>query len=830
MMKNFSHVIASACLVAMVGCSDKTTKSVAGSDLVVELESDPYALIVRSPDGETLLKSTPLDGPGTGPLAVRQDKLTEAKVLLGHTYFEAQEGTPAFATTLSELVEPGAPGVETSAIIRGDDSLTIEVTLRRPDRGLLALSFEQRGGPVSNRMVHAFECTPNDHFLGLGERFDSVDQRGRVVPVWAEEGAIGIGTGRREDLIPHGDVTAYMPIPFFLSTRGYGLVLNTTNRSEFDLCSTHSNRFTIEVWDNRLELTLAYGASPADILERYTSHVGRATLPPPFVFGPWNDAVQGEARVRQVGTALRENHIPSSVIWTEDWTGGRQLGSIYAITSGTLPDTELYRDLKGLADDLHKSGFRFLSYYYPWINVTDTERFREGVEKNYFVKTPDGEPYLQETVGGEAAIPDLTNTEVREWMKDIFRVSVDLGFDGWMADFAEWIPPDARFIDSRTGLEVHNQYPLLWQQLNREFWDEIRPDGDYLFFCRSGYTGTQKYAVAYFAGDPNTTWEEFDGLPSVLPAGLSAGISGASFWGSDIAGYTSLLSGPSTKELFFRWTQLGTFSPIMRTHHGMLAAQNWSFDRDAETLDHYGRYARLRAELFPYLYAIARQSTKTGMPMMRHLHLEFPDDPEVIPINDEYMLGPSLLVAPVIEEGADSRDVYFPKGTWFPLAGGAVVRGPGWRIVEAPLSDIPVFVRAGSIIPRLAQAPDTFVIHDPRVADEVVTIEDVETEYVLEVYLGADGKLELADGTRITLKSASTRIPPKLRLDGAAIPSCADGATLACRESDSGNVRIPTTDTFRLSGNGFSLDLNAPGPPRTYTITLIVQGRSAPGD
>jgi alpha-glucosidase len=262
-----------------------------------------------------------------------------------------------------------------------------------------------------------------------------------------------------------------------------------------------------------------------------------------------------------------------------------------------------------------------------------------------------------------------------------------------MADYGEWLPVDAELSSKEDAEAAHNRYPVDWQKLN----ERVLGD-DQLSFVRSGYLGSQpiKHQVMW-GGDQLTEFNPRDGLATVPVIGITLGLSGMPYFGSDIGGYTTPPNhNPSTKELFFRWTTVGAFSPIMRTHHGTSPMLEWNFQKDAETLAHYGRWARLHQKLYPYLKAAADEAAATGTPMMRGLMLGFPTDDAAWSIKDEWLLGPSLLVAPVVTESATARDVYFPSGRWIPLLGGAPVDGGQTTSVDAPVTEIPVYAPSGT--------------------------------------------------------------------------------------------------------------------------------------
>jgi alpha-glucosidase len=260
-----------------------------------------------------------------------------------------------------------------------------------------------------------------------------------------------------------------------------------------------------------------------------------------------------------------------------------------------------------------------------------------------------------------------------------------------MADFGEWAPLDATYASGADPRAEHNLFPLRWHSAWRALFDELRPDGDYAVFARSGFTGVQAFAQIYWVGDQEADWSPHDGLPTVATAMMSLGFAGIPFVTHDVAGFSG---GPSTKELYRRWTELGAFSPILRTHDGNKKDANWSWDDDDETTAHFARMSVIHQRLVPELVALAQESGNTGAPLVRHLVLAYPDDRRSRTTHDEYLLGDKLLVAPVTSEGATSRKVYFPPGSaWFHVFTGARFEGGSESDVDAPIGTPAVFAK-----------------------------------------------------------------------------------------------------------------------------------------
>jgi alpha-glucosidase (family GH31 glycosyl hydrolase) len=284
------------------------------------------------------------------------------------------------------------------------------------------------------------------------------------------------------------------------------------------------------------------------------------------------------------------------------------------------------------------------------------------------------------------------------------RLLVETDYDGWMQDFGELTPADAVFADGRSGWEIRNHYPTLYHQAAAAVVRRDKPDA--VFFVRSGAPGSNQWAPAAWPGDQHCDWSSDRGLPGVIPAGLSVGICGVNTWGPDIGGmFDAGDDGASarSRELWIRWCQFGALTPIMRDHLGAKRM----------TIPTWRRYAQLHNALVPYLYAYARLAHEAGIPTMRHLVLHYPDDGEAVRQDHEYLLGEELLVAPVVEAGARRRRVYLPAGQWHSFWNDAVLAGPGYHEVPAPLEQLPLFVRGGAVLPLLGQPVETLATRPP---------------------------------------------------------------------------------------------------------------------
>jgi len=740
-MKKFRNA---AIIIAVLICrsaafSGPAPAAISNQNLRVELDSKPFALRVMDRSGKMLLQTA-------GNIAFTTVRNQQSPFRKGEPepWTEVPE-VVSLQNPLDRIQAELAPGPGQPALVRLFISFIADKSLR--------VQAEVLDQPEVNRISLKFQSAPDDRYFGLGERFNSADQKGNVVYNWTQEGCL---------LGCKNTVVTYFPVPFYLNPRGYGFLIDDTHYSEFDFAKTRPDLMKVTNWNRNLKFIIFYGPAPLQVIENMTAFAGRVTLPPPWAFGTWvaatanklQGAKNGPEHVRKVMRDCRENHIPCSAMWSEDWAWVSPVLMLYTSKIQWSLNRSRYPDYEQLAQDLHNNGFKFLGYFAPYLGDR-TQAFKQGAAKGYLAKAPDKSPasfrWLLPLVGE----PDLTNPAARQWWEQtFFAKAAAFGVDGWMHDFSEYTPAWTQFSDGRDGWAVHNDYPRLWALTAREFFDQARPDGDFVFFMRAGYTGSWKYAPVMWTGDQNTSWDPGDGIPSVIPAVNSVGISGSPITSTDIAGYHCIVSLPTDKELFFRWTQLGALLPVMRTHESSGCLNNWLFNNDRETLLHFKKYAALHVSLFPYIYTLAQQAADHGWPVVRHLMLQYPDDPGAIAEQYEFMLGDRLLVAPVLQKHAREREVYFPPGQWVNFWTGKLFLGPARVKVPALLEEIPLFVKAGTMLPTFASEIDTLV----RTSQPGIKGFDDADQSLKVLFFGeGEDQFTLWDGTSIFCSSASQK-------------------------------------------------------------------------
>jgi alpha-D-xyloside xylohydrolase len=519
-----------------------------------------------------------------------------------------------------------------------------------------------------------------EHFFGLGERFDGLDLSGTVVEGWIED---------RE--VRPSKRTSYVVTPFLISSRGYGVLLDTSARSTFDIAALDPGCMTIEVVAPELRAVVIEGPDLQLVLERHARLVGLPPLPPRWAFGVWKNLIGGEPQVLADLHRLAAARIPIDAVWIYDavdaHSGFGWPWKIYGpAPQGTYP---------GLADfvrRLHAAGLRVLGYLNPFL-YEGTAAFEEARRRGFLVGDPHGGPAIQPWK--RHADLDFTNPAAVSWWEARIRSAlIDAGFDGAMQDFGEDAPVDGIYASGKSGATLHNRYPVLYARAVREAAQAAKPD-DTVFFARSAFTGSEQYLTGGFTGDQERSWDAQKGLPSVVSALLSASISGLPYWGPDIAGF---IDGPplaDEKELWIRWLELGALTPTMRD---MLGAEHAPVDlwTDQDSLRLFGFYARLHTALIPYLYRHAEIAHERGLPIMRPLFLDFPHEAVTYRLESEYLLGDDVLVAPVTRPAVRGRLMYLPSGSWRDAWTGRVQAGPSWVVVNAPVEQVPLFERMGT--------------------------------------------------------------------------------------------------------------------------------------
>ena len=409
--------------------------------------------------------------------------------------------------------------------------------------------------------------------------------------------------------------------------------------------------------------------------------------------GLWLGVQGGTERATALAKRCRDGGVHLSAVWIQDWEGKRITSFGKRLQWDWRWNKELYPDLDTvIASD--REGV-WMGYINPYL-VEGGVLFNEAKEKGYFVRRADGSDYLFDFGEYDCGVVDLTLPAAFEWYKNVIVTNlIGLGFKGWMADFGEYLPADA-VCHGGSGLALHNAWPALWARCNREAVEQAGLLGDCVFFMRAGAAGSQRYATLIWAGDQCVDWSEDDGLPSVITAALSLGLSGFGLHSCDIGGYTTLFHLRREEELLLRWLEFAAFTPVMRTHEGNRPDSNVQLYDNERLIAAAARLTAVHDELLPYMKRCVEQNAESGLPVMRPLFFEAPEEPRAYSHRlYSYLLGDDMLVAPVVEPGAETRRLWLPAGDWIHLWSGERYAG-GEISVPAPLGQPPVFYKAAS--------------------------------------------------------------------------------------------------------------------------------------
>jgi alpha-glucosidase (family GH31 glycosyl hydrolase) len=687
---------------------------------------------------------------------------------------------------------PGRRALRLRRIRRGVEALVgarapaLRVLLRARGDGVVSLEVRALARDAET-VGERFAARPGERFLGFGERSNALDQRGNAVESYVSDGpfrpedrAVG-GAIRPPWARGERDDSTYYPVPWLLSSRGYGVLVDDDATSRFALAPGAGRSWRVRVQGRRLALRVFAGPTPAAALARFTASTGRQPAPAaPWAYGPWVQTGQPNVipadEERGIFRTLRDADAPVSAAETQ----------MHYLPCGAQRGREAAERARTAA--LHGLGVARLVYFNPSLCASYGSVYDRAAAAGALQRGPDGRPFTYPSFVGGGGAAGFTVEPLAQWdftasatprlYGALLREAVaGHGADGWMEDFGEDTPPSVRLADGSTGTAAHNRYPRDYhcavQRLSRRL---PRP---VVRFQRSGWTGAARCADDVWGGDPTTVWD-FDGLRSALVQGLSIGLSGVSRWGSDIGGYNSF--GPRERlspELLTRWIELGAVSGVMRTKRSGIALPPYERPQvyDPAHIGVWRRYAKLRTALYPYLTAADATYRRTGLPLMRHLALVYPNDRRAIVQDGELMFGPDLLAAPVTSPGQRRKAIYLPRGRWLDFwrsvtydrggRGGFEPRrarleaGGRTRTLAAPVGRLPLLLRAGAVVPLLPAEVDTLA---PYRAPGVVRLADRRAR--LELLAFPRGRSSARFGLDGRLRSRERRGGWTLALDG----------------------------------------------------------------
>jgi len=517
---------------------------------------------------------------------------------------------------------------------------------------------------------------PGEAIFGLGEHFGALDRRGQAFASWAVD-AFGVRSDR-----------AYKNVPLLLSSEGYAVFFDMTAPIYYDLGQASVAGWQATARADHLRAYLIAGDGMASMLRSYHELTGRPAVPPDWSFGFWISrwGYRNRDEVMAVARRMREEQIPCDVIHVDPYWMRYHEGH-----HGDFEwDESAFPDPKGMIEELRALGFKLSLWESPYVPL-DSEMRAEGERRGFLMKTKAGTPALVHGFAKPSAAVDFTNPEAVAWFKVKNERLLKMGVAVMKPDFAEDLPGDAVAHDGTPAEQLHNLYPLLYQRAVFETTQAVHGYG--LIWGRSGYAGSQRYPV-HWGGDPACT---FDDMAASLRGALSWALSGAAFASFDMGGFFGIpeLTDPPSPELYVRWSQMGLLFSHSRAHGHTAPREPWAYGEPALSI--FRRYAQLRYRLLPYLYAAARRAPE-AIPLARPLVYDHPSDPTTYHVDDEYLLGPDLLVAPMFKPRG-SREVYLPDGSWYDYWTDRRLAGGRWIHYEAELETLPLFVRAGAVLP-----------------------------------------------------------------------------------------------------------------------------------
>ena len=614
-----------------------------------------------------------------------------------------------------ESFEVDGEGVKLSGQLSGSVQVPWSLTIRQIDDAQISLTAQVSLPDGEPRLLLRYASTSDEQFFGFGEQFTHLNLKGRRLDIISQEPGIGRGVQPLSWFMNTffgaggGETSSNAPAPHYITSRCRSLALENHELSRFDL--REEDRIEVELWSNTMCARVFIGSNPKTLIEAYTRLSGRMPMLPSWIQSGAVIGMQGGTEaVRSMAKRLQDAGAPVAAFWLQDWVGARRTSVGSQLWWNWELDAERYPDWEKLRGELEANGSRVMSYINPFlVDVAERETapkrnlYQEALEKGFLVTRQDGSPYLVQNTSFSAAMIDLTHPEARTWLKEVIKKQViGAGVSGWMADFGEALPFDAKLYDGSDAAIFHNAYPEAWAQLNREAIEEAGLGGEVVFFARSGFTRSPGQSTLFWLGDQLTSWTAEDGIRSAVTGLLSSGFSGFSLNHSDIGGYTTtaipgfplkipLLDFRRSRELLWRWIELNAFTAVFRTHEGNQPDRNTQIDTDPEMIAHFARFARVYAALAPVRERLNRESTEQGLPVVRHPWLSFPEDPETSKLRWQFNLGP-LMVAPVLDPGASEVQIYLPAGQWQHLWSYAVVDSAGgWYEVAAPMGTPAVF-------------------------------------------------------------------------------------------------------------------------------------------
>lgn len=581
---------------------------------------------------------------------------------------------------------------------------------------LLFGDYNEKGFTKQGARLSAYKTLRSDEqFFGLGEKSGPLNRRGRSYKMWNSD----------QPCYAVNEDPLYKSIPFFMSSNHYGVFFDNTYKIEFKFGTESNEYYSFEAPAGEMVYYFMYGNDYKEIIKNYIALTGKPIMPPKWALGfaQCRGNYTREDQAREIAVEFRKRQIPCDIIYQDiGWVDG-------------LQDFDWkksnYSNPKQMVADLGSMGFKMIISQDPVISQANTKQWAEADKLGYFTtdirteKTYD----MPWPWGGNCGVVDFTKPEVADWWGTYQQKPLDDGVRGFWTDMGEpaWSNEDATDrlnMKHYLGMhnEIHNVYGFTWDKLVTEQFYRRNPNKRVFQMTRASYAGLQRYTFGWSgdSGNGNNVLEGWQQMANQIPVGLSAGMGLIPFWACDISGYCGEIKDyPAMAELYVRWMQFGVFNPLTRAHHeGGTAVEPWLFGQESEAITR--KAIELKYTLFPYIYTYAREAHDTGLPLMRAMVLEYPNDTEAYRLNGQFMFGKELLVAPVVEKGAVTKEVYLPEGEWVDFNNTKTTyKGGKWITADAPMNTIPMFVKKGSIIPQM---PVMQYIHEKSVYPVTVEV------------------------------------------------------------------------------------------------------------
>ena len=557
--------------------------------------------------------------------------------------------------------------------------------------------------PQFNRLWLRFHAERGETVWGGGEQMSYLALNGRRFPMWTSEP--GVGRDKSTELtramdeigMAGGDYwTTNYPQPTFLTSRWLAVHLDASCYSTLDF--SDPARHEVEVWASHARFEVFAAAGPVALVEQLSARFGRQPLLPEWAIRGAIVGLKDGANSFDRLDRFIDAGAAVSGLWCEDWAGIRETSFGRRLFWDWRRDNQRYPDLPARIAALAAQDIRFLAYANPYL-ANDGVLYQEAAAGGHFCLGAESDDvYLVDFGEFDCGVLDFTRAETRDWFAErvLGREMLDIGISGWMADFGEYLPTDVRLADGRDPMDAHNRWPVLWAGVNAQALENRGKTGEALFFMRAGFSGVQAHCPLLWAGDQSVDFTRHDGIGTVITAALSAGLAGNAYSHSDCGGYTSLLGNIRSAELMQRWCELAAFAPVMRSHEGNRPDDNLQYDSTPELLACFARWSRVHAALAPYVRTLCEEAAATGLPLQRPMFLHYPEDRALFAVQDQYLYGADMLVAPIIKEGAVEREVVLPgDAPWRHVWTGEDF-APGTHTIAAPFDRPPVFYRPDS--------------------------------------------------------------------------------------------------------------------------------------